>query len=72
MSEHEEVLEIYLKEQQTKINELSQQIMVLSTRNSYLEKKLEETQKKLNEYEIINRKKLNTVQGFKHSPSTNR
>jgi hypothetical protein len=73
MSEHEQVLELYLKEQQDKINELSQQIMILNTRNKLLEQQLKEAEsisaeksKKIEEYEIINNKKKNQVKGFSH------
>lgn len=66
MNESEKVLELYISQQQEKINELSQQILMLTTRNKYLEQQLSETSKKLKVFEEINKKKLNKVEGFKH------
>lgn len=66
MNEQEQVLELYIKEQQNKINELSQQIMMLTTRNRYLEEKMKEDADRLEYLENINRKKMNKQSGFIH------
>ena len=57
MNENERVLNLYIKEQQEKINELTQQILMLSTRNKYLEEELNNVKSKLETHESINRKK---------------
>lgn len=64
MNESERVLNLYIKEQQEKINELTQQILMLSTRNKYLEEELNNVKSKLETHESINRKKRNEVNGF--------
>lgn len=66
MNEQEQVLEIYIKQQQEKINELSQQIMILSTRNKFLEEKMNKDAERLEYLESINKKKMNTQTGFSH------
>jgi phage shock protein A len=66
MNEQEQVLELYIKEQQNKINELSQQIMMLTTRNKFLEEKMKEDADRLEYLENINRKKMNKQSGFIH------
>ena len=66
MNELEKVLELYIKEQQNKINELSQQIMMLTTRNKFLEEKMKQDADRLEYLESINRKKMNKQQGFSH------
>ena len=66
MNEQEKVLELYIKEQQNKINELSQQIMMLTTRNKFLEEKMKQDADRLEYLESINRKKMNKQQGFSH------
>lgn len=66
MNEQEKVLELYIKEQQNKINELSQQIMMLTTRNKFLEEKMNQDADRLEYLENINRKKMNKQQGFSH------
>ena len=64
MNENEQVLNLYIKEQQEKINELTQQVLMMSTRNKYLEEQLNKVKDKLETYESINRKKRNEVKGF--------
>lgn len=66
MNEQEQVLELYIQEQQNKINELSQQIMMLTTRNRFLEEKLKKDAERLEHLESINRKKMNKQNGFVH------
>ena len=66
MNEQEQVLELYIKEQQNKINELSQQIMMLTTRNRFLEEKMKKDADRLEYLESINRKKMNKQNGFSH------
>jgi hypothetical protein len=66
MSDEERVLELFLQEQKDKISELSQQVMILTTRNKMLEEELKEKTCKLEEYELINTKKKNQVTGFSH------
>ena len=64
MNESEQVLNLYIKEQQEKINELTQQVLMMSTRNKYLEEQLNKVNEKLENYESINRKIRNEVKGF--------
>ena len=66
MNEQEQVLELYIKEQQNKINELSQQIMMLTTRNRFLEEKMKKDADRLEYLESINKKKMNKQTGFIH------
>ena len=66
MNEQEKVLNLYIEEQQNKINELSQQIMMLTTRNKFLEEKMKQDADRLEYLESINRKKMNKQQGFSH------
>ena len=66
INEQEKVLELYIQEQQNKINELSQQIMMLTTRNRFLEEKLKKDAERLEHLESINRKKMNKQNGFSH------
>ena len=70
MNESEVVLDLFIKQQQEKINELSQQLLLLSTKNKYLSQKLEETEASLKKYIDINKKETNTVTGFKHQKTT--
>ena len=62
MSDEEKVLELFLQEQKDKISELSQQVMILTTRNKLLEQELKEKTEKLEEYELINTKKKNQTE----------
>lgn len=64
MNENDKILEIYISQQQEKINELSQQLLMATTRNKYLEEQLEMSTERLKVYDNINRKKVNEVQGF--------
>lgn len=66
MSRELEVLETYIQEQKAKIDDLSQQLILLSTRYKMIEEENKVMKEKLNEYEIINKKKKNTVDGFVH------
>jgi len=70
MNESEKVLDLFIKQQQEKINELSQQILLLTTKNKYLSQKLEETEASLKKFVDINKKETNTVTGFKHHKTT--
>ena len=70
MNEHEKVLELYIKEQQNKINELSQQIVMLTTRNKFLEEKIEKDAARLESLENLNRKRVNKQTGFFHKKKT--
>lgn len=72
MDESEKVLELYIKQQQDKINELAQQVLLLSTKNQYLENLLEKNNKELQIFRDINSKNKNTVNGFKHKKLTKR
>lgn len=72
MNEQEKVLELYIQEQQNKINELSQQIMILTTRNKFLEEKMKKDADRLEYLENINRKKMNTQVGFSHKKKIER
>jgi len=40
VNENDKILEIYISQQQEKINELSQQLLMATTRNKYLEEQL--------------------------------
>lgn len=64
MNENDKILEIYISQQQEKINELSQQLLMATTRNKYLEEQLEMSTERLKVYDNINRKKVNEVHGF--------
>jgi len=64
VNENDKILEIYISQQQEKINELSQQLLMATTRNKYLEEQLEMSTERLKVYDNINRKKVNEVQGF--------
>jgi len=57
VNENEKILEIYIQQQQEKINELTQQLLMVSTRNKYLEEQLNSVSAKLETYDTINRKK---------------
>jgi phage shock protein A len=70
MSEEKEVLELYIEQQQKQINDLTQKITMLTTRNAYLEKELKQANVKVKEYNLINRKKTNSVKGFNSSRKT--
>jgi phage shock protein A len=70
MSEEKEVLELYIEQQQKQINDLTQKITMLTTRNAYLEKELKQANVKVKEYNLINRKKRNSVKGFNSSRKT--
>lgn len=72
MNEQEKVLELYIQEQQNKINELSQQIMILTTRNKFLEEKMKKDADRLEYLENINRKKMNKQVGFSHKKKIER
>ena len=72
MDESEKVLELYIKQQQDKINELAQQVLLLSTKNEYLEQKLQKTESELKQYIDINKKEHNSVEKFKHKKITKR
>lgn len=65
-SEVNEVLEIYLKQQEEKISELSRQLMMLSTRYKLLEKRNAEMKESLLQYDVEQKKDSNRQQGFKH------
>ena len=67
MNENERVLELYINEQQEKINDLSKQVLLLTTRNKYLTEKLENVESGLKTIENINKKKTISVSGFNHS-----
>jgi predicted DNA binding CopG/RHH family protein len=67
MNEEKEVLELYIEQQQKQINDLTQKITMLTTRNAYLEKELKQANVKVKEYDLINRKKRNSVRGFNSS-----
>lgn len=69
-SEHEKILEMFLKEQQERINELTQQVMMLTTRNKYLDEQNAMLQKKVERFEVINIKKKNSISNFIHKPQT--
>lgn len=64
MNENDKILEIYISQQQEKINELSQQLLMATTRNKYLEEQLGMSTERLKVYDNINRKKVNEVKGF--------
>lgn len=70
MREEKEVLELYIEQQQKQINDLTQKITMLTTRNAYLEKELKQANVKVKEYNLINRKKRNCVKGFNSSRKT--
>lgn len=72
MNEQEQVLELYIQEQQNKINELSQQIMILTTRNKFLEEKMKKDADRLEYLENINKKKMNKQTGFSHKKKVQR
>jgi len=67
MSENERVLELYINEQHEKINDLSKQVLLLTTKNKYLTEKLDNLEKGLKNIENINKKNTNSVSGFHHS-----
>ena len=67
MSKEIQVLETFIQEQKSKIDDLSQQLLMISTRYKLLEEEHKVVKAKLNEYEIINKKKKNTIQGFRHT-----
>ena len=67
MNENERVLELYINEQHEKINDLSRQVLLLTTKNKYLSEKLDNLEKGLKTVENINKKKANSVSGFNHS-----
>jgi len=68
MNESKRVLDIYIKQQQDKINELSQQVLLLSTNNEYLKERLEQTELELKRINNINKKEVNSVENFKYVP----
>lgn len=67
MNDQEKVLNLYIEEQQNKINELSQQIMMLTTRNRFLEEKLKEfdvfndTIRELKKTKLQNERKIKSL-----------
>jgi len=65
-SEVNEVLEIYLKQQEEKISELSRQLMMVSTRYKLLEKRNAEMKESLLQYDVEQKKDSNRQQGFKY------
>tara|TARA_R110002126_G_scaffold216019_2_gene362116 strand:+ start:932 stop:1153 length:222 start_codon:yes stop_codon:yes gene_type:complete len=72
MNENERILELYINEQHEKINDLSRQVLLLTTKNKYLTEKLENVESGLKTIENINRKKTNSVSGFNHSITINK
>ena len=68
MNESERVLDLYIKQQQERMNELSQQVLLLSTKNEYLNEKLQQTELELKQLKDINRKETNAVEKFKYTP----
>ena len=68
MNESERVLDLYIKQQQDKINELAQQVLLLSTKNEYLNEKLQQTELELKRLIHINKKESNAIENFKYSP----
>jgi multidrug resistance efflux pump len=68
MNESERVLDLYIKQQQDKINELAQQVLLLSTKNEYLKERLEQTELELKRINNINKKEANSVENFKYVP----
>jgi hypothetical protein len=68
MNESERVLDLYIKQQQDKINELAQQVLLLSTKNEYLKERLEQTELELKQINNINKKEANSVKNFKYVP----
>jgi len=68
VNESERVLDIYVKQQQEKINELAQQVLLLSTKNQYLRERLEQTESELKQINDINKKETNAVEKFKYVP----
>jgi len=72
MNENERILELYINEQHEKINDLSRQVLLLTTKNKYLTEKLENVESGLKTIENINKKKTNSVSGFNHSITINK
>lgn len=72
MNENERILELYINEQHEKINDLSRQVLLLTTKNKYLTEKLENVESGLKTIENINKKKTNSVSGFNHSIKINK
>ena len=72
MNENERILELYINEQHEKINDLSRQVLLLTTKNKYLNEKLENVESGLKTIENINKKKTNSVSGFNHSITINK
>lgn len=62
-----EVLEMYLKQQEEKIAELSRQLMMVSTKYKLLEKRNAELQEAILKYDVEEAKHSNRVNGFKHT-----
>lgn len=67
MNENERILELYINEQHEKIDDLSKQVLLLTTKNKYLTEKLDTLEKGLKTVENINKKKANAIPGFNHS-----
>jgi|TARA_R110000782_G_scaffold56709_1_gene118813 hypothetical protein len=72
MNENERILELYINEQHEKINDLSRQVLLLTTKNKFLTEKLENVESGLKTIENINKKKTNSVSGFNHSITINK
>lgn len=66
MTKEEEALNAYIEQLQLKINNLDQTNSLLNTRLVILEKENRILKQKVDEFEIINKKKVNSVVGFAH------
>jgi len=69
VTKEEEALELYINQLSEKIQNLDQNNTMLQTRIVILEKENKELREKVNQYEIINKKKVNKVTGFSHKKS---
>jgi len=66
VTKEEEALELYIKQLSEKIQNLDQNNTMLQTRIVMLERENKDLEEKVNQYEIINKKKVNKVTGFSH------
>ena len=66
MTKEEEALNIYIEQLHQKIANLDQTNSMLNARIVILENENKKLAVKVNEYEKINKKKVNTVSGFSH------
>jgi len=66
VTKEEEALELYINQLTEKIQNLDRNNTMLQTRVVMLEKENKELSEKVNQYEIINKKKVNKVTGFSH------